>query len=64
MSVASVFDFGFGPAQTEEGYKLASGIGADMPAKAGYLGHDVIRDNAPDWAGGMVAPATHPKRRG
>lgn len=48
MSVTSVFDFRFSPKAAEEGVALARGIGADMPATAGYLGYDVIRDLADD----------------
>lgn len=46
MSVASVFDFRFPAESAEEGATVARAIGADMSATSGYLGHDVIQDNA------------------
>lgn len=44
MTVTSVFDFRFPAESTEEGVRVARSIGEDMPATAGYLGHEVIRD--------------------
>ena len=44
MSVKSMFDFKFPAEHADEGVALARGVGADMPAKAGYLDHEVIHD--------------------
>ena len=44
MTVKSVFDFKFSAEHAVEGVALARAIGADMPAKAGYLDHEVILD--------------------
>ena len=44
MSVSSMFEFRFPAEQAEAGYEVAVSIGGDMPATAGYEGHDVIRD--------------------
>lgn len=46
MSVASVFEFRFSATTAEEGHQVATAIGADMSATAGYLDHEVIRDVA------------------
>lgn len=46
MSIASVFDFKFSPETAEEGYGVAAAIGADMPATAEYLDHEIMRDVA------------------
>ncbi len=44
MSVSSMFEFRFPADQADAGYEAAMAIGGDMPATAGYEGHDVIRD--------------------
>ena len=44
MTVKSMFEFKFSAQHAVEGVALARGIGADMPAKAGYLDHEVILD--------------------
>ena len=44
MSVASVFQFRFAKANTDEGVEVARAIGADMQTTDGYLRHEVIRD--------------------
>ena len=44
MTVKSMFEFKFPAQHAAEGVALARGIGADMPAKAGYLDHEVIHD--------------------
>ena len=44
MTVKSMFDFKFPSQHTAEGVAIARAIGADMPAKAGYLDHEVILD--------------------
>ena len=44
MGAASVFEFRFPADSAQEGFEVATGIGADMPATAGYVGHDVVRD--------------------
>ena len=44
MSVKSMFDFKFPKQHAVEGVALARSIGADMPAKPGYLDHEVILD--------------------
>ena len=46
MAVASVFEFRFSPGTTREGVDIANAIGADMPATAGCIGYEVIRDLA------------------
>ena len=46
MAVSSVFDFHFTADHADEGVDLAFSIGADMPATAGYVRHDVVRDLA------------------
>ena len=46
MAVASVFEFRFSPGTAQEGVEIARAIGADMPATAGCIGYDVIRDLA------------------
>ena len=44
MTVKSMFDFKFSAEHAAEGVAVARAIGADMPAKAGYLDHEVILD--------------------
>lgn len=44
MNVKSLFEFKFSPTAREEGIGIAKGIGADMPAKEGYLSYEVIQD--------------------
>ena len=44
MSVKSLFDFKFPAATREEGLRLATAIGNDMPPLDGYLDHEVIQD--------------------
>ena len=44
MTVKSIFDFKFPAQHAVEGVAVARSIGADMPAKAGYLDHEVILD--------------------
>ena len=44
MTVKSMFDFKFPSEHATEGVALARSIGADMPAKAGYIDHEVILD--------------------
>ena len=44
MNVKSLFEFKFSPTTREEGIGIAKSIGADMPAKEGYLSHEVIQD--------------------
>lgn len=44
MAVQSVFEFKFAGANIEEGFEVARSVGADMPATAGYISHEVIRD--------------------
>ena len=46
MSVESVFDFKFPAAAADEGLGIATAIGVDMTATAGYLSHEVVRDVA------------------
>lgn len=41
-----MFEFRFPADKADEGYEVAASIGGDMPATAGYEGHDVIRDLA------------------
>ena len=44
MSVSSMFEFKFPAEQAEAGYQVATAIGEDMTATAGYEGHDIVRD--------------------
>lgn len=44
MTVKSMFDFKFPAQHAAEGVELARSVGADMPAKAGYLDHEIILD--------------------
>ena len=44
MNVKSLFEFKFSAQAREEGVRIAQSIGADMPAKAGYLSHEVVQD--------------------
>ena len=44
MNVKSLFEFKFSAATREEGVRIAHSIGGDMPAKEGYLSHEVIQD--------------------
>ena len=39
-----MFDFKFPAQHVDEGVALVRAVGADMTAKAGYLGHEVILD--------------------
>lgn len=44
MTVESSFDFQFPTAAQEEGLELAKAIGADMPARAGFVEYRVLQD--------------------
>lgn len=44
MSAKSLFDFKFSATTREEGLRLATAIGNDMPPLDGYLDHEVIQD--------------------
>ena len=44
MSVKSIFEFKFPAQSAEEGVAVARSIGADMPALAGYLDHEIVTD--------------------
>lgn len=56
MTVASTFEFTFPKENAEEGFTVATSIGADMPATSGYVDHQVIRDVADS---GHVLVITH-----
>lgn len=44
MAVESCFDFQFPTTAREEGLEVAKAIGADMPARAGFVEYRVLQD--------------------
>ena len=44
MTVKSMFDFKFPANAHDDGLRLATAIGNDMPPLEGYLDHEVIQD--------------------
>ena len=63
MSAASVFDFRFDAQNAVEGAELATAIGGDMPATAGYIRHEVIRE-VTDPGHGAVITFRHEQAQG